>query len=57
MKIYAPPDGFTKEEMDRGWWSLYCDVKCTNAECGKEYSAANVGGIGGPCKKCGAPCQ
>ncbi len=56
MKIYPPAEGFTAEEMRLGLWSLYADVKCTNPDCGKEYSAANVGGIGGPCPRCGARC-
>jgi len=57
MKIYPPPEGFTKAEIQNGQWSLYADVKCTNPECGKEIAASYVGGIGGPCPKCGAPCR
>jgi hypothetical protein len=56
VKIYPPKEGFTAEEMRKGFWSLYVDVKCTNPECGKEYSLANVNGLGGPCKVCGWPC-
>lgn len=56
MKIYPPPQGYTQDEMKRGLWALDTDVKCSNPDCGKEYSLANVNGMGGPCKKCGAPC-
>jgi hypothetical protein len=57
MTIYPPPEGFTAEEMRRGLWVLYVDVKCSNSECGKEYSAAQVGGIGGSCLRCGSRCR
>jgi hypothetical protein len=57
MRIYAPPQGYTKDEMDRGLWALDCDVKCSNPDCGKEYACSYVGGIGGPCLRCGAPCR
>jgi hypothetical protein len=56
MKIYPPEDGYTKEEMRRGIWSLDADVKCSNPECGKEYSVPQVGGIGGLCLRCGERC-
>jgi hypothetical protein len=56
MKIYPPKEGLSAEELKRGWWLLYVDVQCTNPECGKVYSLANAGGLGAPCKKCGAPC-
>lgn len=56
MKIYPPEDGFTKREMECGLWALYVDVKCSNPECGKEYAASYVGGIGGHCLKCGWGC-
>jgi len=55
VKIYAPADGFTKAEMDRGLWALYVDVKCTG--CGFEIAASYVNGIGGPCPKCWEPCR
>lgn len=56
MKIYPPPDGFTADEMRGGLWPLYADVRCTNPDCGAEYSAAQVGGIDGHCLRCGARC-
>jgi hypothetical protein len=56
MKFYPPKEGLTAKELKNGWWSLYADVKCTNPECRKEYSLANVG-LGGPCKKCGERCM
>ncbi len=54
MKIYPPKEGFTAEEMRKGWWTLYVDVKCE--DCGKEYAASCVGGIGGKCPRCGGRC-
>lgn len=56
MKIYPPEDGYTKEEMQRGLWALDADVKCSNPDCGKEYSLAYVNGLGGPCPRCGWKC-
>lgn len=55
MKIYPPDEGFTAEEMKNGQWSLYVDVTCQ--DCKKVWSAANVGGIDGKCKKCGGQCN
>lgn len=57
MKIYPPAEGFTAEDMRRGIWALHADVKCTDLDCAKEYSLANVGGIGGKCPRCGARCM
>lgn len=56
MRIYPPAEGFTADEMRNGSWSLCVDVKCINPECGKEYSAAQVGGLGGRCLRCGWKC-
>lgn len=47
-------NGVTIDQLSNGQWSLYADVKCSNLDCGKEYSWANSGGTGAPCKKCGA---
>jgi hypothetical protein len=55
MKIYPPEEGFTAEEMRRGVWSLYVDVKCEG--CKADYSAPQVGGIGGSCLRCGGRCS
>lgn len=57
MKIYPPPEGYTAEDIRRGLWVLDTDVKCTNPDCGKEWAASYVGGIGGSCLKCGEPCR
>jgi rubredoxin len=57
VTIYPPKEGYSKEQMENGHWVLDVDVKCTNPDCGKEYSAANVGGIGGKCKRCGWRCS
>lgn len=57
MKIYPPEEGFTKQEMQNGQWSLYVDVQCTNPDCKFVIAASYVGGIGGPCPKCGEPCR
>jgi len=57
MKLYPKseaPEGqraFTEDEIRRGVWALYADVKCT--VCGKEQTLAAAGGVGGPCVKCG----
>jgi len=58
MKLYpdvARKQGLSDRDiLDNGTWALYADVRCQ--DCGKEYSLASVGGIGGPCKKCGGIC-
>jgi len=51
MKLYNLPEGgLTKEELERGLWAFYADVKCT--ECGKEAALTNVG-LMQKCPKCG----
>jgi hypothetical protein len=57
MKFYAKVAAQLEPEtisLDNGQWSLYCDVKCE--DCGKEYSLAAIGGVGGPCPRCGGRC-
>ncbi len=55
MKIYAPKEGFTKQEMDRGDWILFADVQCINPECRATVPLSNVGN-GAQCPKCGQIC-
>jgi len=52
MKIYPPERGLTNEEIRKGHWSIYADVKCI--ECGLEQALSNT--INGKCKRCGGEC-
>ena len=57
MKLYldlAEWHGLTFDDLKRGHWSLYADVKCL--DCEKEYSLATVGDVGGKCPRCGGIC-
>jgi len=48
---YAPEQGFSKQDIERGLHTLFMDTKCP--WCGKEQTVANTGFIGGPCIRCG----
>ena len=57
MKIYPPPEGLTSEEIRKGHWTIYADVKCI--ECGKEHALTNAiqTSTGPKCIKCGGRCE
>lgn len=54
MKMYPPKDKkLSIEELKKGLWLLYVDVKC--AECGKEHALTNTNSS--KCIKCGGRCS
>ena len=50
MKIYPPPEGLTKKQLEHGHAAVYTDVTCPN--CGKEQALTNT--KAGTCMACGA---
>jgi len=53
MKMYPHHRELSNEELRKGHWTLYMDVKC--AECGKEHALTNTNS--GRCVRCGGKCE
>ena len=53
MKMFPPQRGLTNEELEKGHWLVYVDVKC--ADCGKEHALTNT--VNGKCVRCGGKCS
>lgn len=53
MRTYPPHEGYTADEIRRGWHWVHTDVTCE--ACGKVQPVAATHYVGGPCVQCGEP--
>ena len=53
MRMFPPERMLSREELEKGHWALYMDVRCV--DCRKEHALTNT--VNGKCVRCGGKCS